>query len=299
MGNNECINKSDKQAAKFNGYSDGGRMWHENASIYGIDEAITICRNYLELNLKRAIPSDEADFCHSLFYEMYRDTADKAEPKKLIYAYSLEEAERRTESSYYYKSYNLNNECADGIDRLIKDSCYKPNYYNLRLAAMMAIMNYGFNRICSVLAFNYQNKKSDGRLTSANREWLDKFIIEDAAFRNTWLQSHSILIDGFCGYVRDMYKDLSVQYFVLPGNEVFETVVNGYKVAHRITTSNDGNGFITGFAIGHNTEAVRPWVCWQFAVRDNQTSYNLGIYGEEREAIDAYNSRVFVALNDV
>jgi hypothetical protein len=35
------------------GYNDGSEMWRDNASSYGIDEAICISRSYLDMNLKR------------------------------------------------------------------------------------------------------------------------------------------------------------------------------------------------------------------------------------------------------
>ncbi|MCL2047397.1 MAG: DUF3849 domain-containing protein [Defluviitaleaceae bacterium] len=147
-----------------------------------------------------------------------------------------------------------------------------------------------------VLAFNYKHNGNDGRLSAVNRKWVDGFILQEKAFDNTWLQAHATLIDGFCNHARELYQSLGAERYTLPGHEE-NGAVHGYEIRRSITTSDEGNGFSTGYAIGYNPQAASPWVCWQFAVRDGERHYNWGIYGEEQTAIDAYNSRVFVALN--
>ena len=52
-----------------------------------------------------------------------------------------------------------------------------------------------------------------------------------------------------------------------------------------------------GYAIGHNLDAVSPFVCRQFYIRDGERSYDWGTYGDERVAVDSYNTRAFVAFN--
>jgi hypothetical protein len=70
------------------------------------------------------------------------------------------------------------------------------------------------------------------------------------------------------------------------------------QLKRSITTSDDGKGFQTEYAIGHNAAAADPWVCWQFAIRDGERHYNWGVYcDDEQTAVDAYIARVFVALN--
>jgi hypothetical protein len=281
-----------------NPISTGLEMWHDNVLSYGIEEAFTISRNYLDMNLKREHSREERQFCRELFAAMFEATASRVDPNKLVYPYSLETAEERTESSYYSSYRMKNTQCAYGIDSLISDSCYKSNFYNYEIAALRAIQDYGFPRICMVLAFNYRNKENDARFTSANKRWASEFPIQEKAFNDAWLQSHAILIDSFCDCVRKLYLELNAERFALPGNEEHGEFVGGVEIKRAITTSNAGNGFSTGFAIGHNPEAVSPWVCWQFAVREDKRHYYWGIYGEaEQTAIDAYNARVFVALN--
>jgi len=288
------MSHEDKQIV---GCENGAEMWRDNVLSYGFDEAVIISRSYLDLNLKRKHPKDERQFCHEVFAATYESTAGKTNPRKLVYPYDFNTAEKRGETDYYHNNRIFNTECARGIDNLIKDSCYKSDFYNLEIAAMLAIHDYGFPRVCMVLAFNYLNKQRDARFTAANMKWVNGFPVKEKDFGDAWLQAHATLIDGFCWHVRELYQNLGAEYFVLPGNEEHGEFVKNVKIVRAITTSNDGNGFSTGYAIGHNPKAVEPWVCWQFAVRDGERHYNWGIYGCEQTAIDAYNARVFVALN--
>jgi hypothetical protein len=280
---------------QFTGYNDGSEMWRDNVSSNGIDEAIIISRNYLDMNLKREHSEEERQFCCELFAAMHEATASRIEPSKLVYPYDFKTADERIEAHCYHTSRKLNEECAKGIDSLIHDSLYKPNHYNLELAAMGAIQDYGFTRTCLVLAFNYQNKGRDGCFSETNRKWANRFTVQEKAFKGTWLRSHPILIDSFCSYVRELYQRLDAERFALSGNEEHGEIVGGYEVRRAIVTSNDVHGFSRGFAIGYNPKAVSPWVCWHFAIREDERHYNWGIYGEEKDAIDAYNARLFAA----
>jgi len=282
----------------FTGYKDGSEKWKDDVLSYGIGEATVICRNYLDMNLKREHSAEEGQFCRELFTAMYNATAGRIDPKKLIYPYSLEAAEKRSEKSYYILGYKFNTDCARGIDALINDSCYKTSFYNLEIAAMRAIQEYGFQRICLVLAFNFQNKGSDGRISATHWQWADTFVMQKIAFSGAWLQAHAILIDSFCNYIRKLYHYFDAGRFALPGIEERGEFVGGVEIKRAITTSSDGKGFSTGYAIGHDPNAVNPWVCWQFASRNGTRDYNWGVYGnDEQTAIDAYNARVFAALN--
>jgi len=281
----------------FSGCNDGSEMWRDNAVKYGIDEALIICRNYLDMNLKREHPDDERQFSRELFSEMLHATATEIKPNKLIYALDSKMADYRNEMDYYHKSRELNIECARGIDRLINDSCYKTNHFNLEMAAMCAIQDYGFLRVCLVLAFNFQHKSKNMRLSAKNKNWANSFTVPENVFCDAHISVHAILLDGFCDYLRELYHDLNAERFMLHGNEEHSEFVGNVEIKHAITISDDGKGFSTGYAIGHNPDAVEPWVCWQFAVRDGERHYNWGIYGSEQYVIDAYNSRIFVAFN--
>ena len=101
-------------------------------------------------------------------------------------------------------------------------------------------------------------------------------------------------------YLMEGWVTPVAERFALPGDFERGEFVNGYEIQRAIVTSDDGNGFLRGYAIGHNPEAVSQWVCWQFAVRDGERHFNWGDYAcDEQTVIDSYNARVFVALNRV
>ena len=278
----------------FSGYDSGAEMWRDTASSYGIDEAVCICRNYLGMNLKRKLADDERQFCREFFAAWHEATANKIDPAKLVYAYDYKTADDRGESAYYHKSRQLNTDCARGIDEIIHASRYETDHYNFEIAAMKAVMDYGFTRVNLVLAFNIGRRIADARYSSANRIWANSFTMPERAFDCAWLQAHAILVDGFSGYIRELYANLGAERFALPGNEERgePKPVHDYEIMRSIMIDEN-----QGYAIGHNPAVVSPWVCWQFYLREGERGYNWGIYGEEQNAIDAYNSRVFVAFN--
>jgi len=281
----------------FNGYKDGAEMWHANVLKHGIAEATTICSNYLDLNLRRKRPDEEMELCREMFRAMCEATAGRVLFNKIVYPFNFTKANERMETTYFNQSKELNRRCARSIDRIIADSCYKPDSYNLELAAMCAIHDYGFPRICSVLAFNYQSKINEPRFSKRNCEWTNCFTVHEEAFHDAWLQAHAILIDGFCTYVRRLHQLIDGERVSLPGKEERGEFVGNVEIKQSIITSGD-NPFQTGYAIGHNPNAVEPWVCWQFAVRDGTRHFNWGEYGDNlQSAIDSYNARVFVALS--
>ena len=284
---------------QFTGYSDGAHMWRDTASSYGIDEAVIICTRYLQKNLDKDYPAEEIQFCRELFLAMFEATATRTvNASLLVYPYDIKTAYERTESSFYHASNKLNITCARGIDSLITESQYKTHSYNFEMAVIRAILEYGLMRVCLLMVFNIQVKENDGRISAENRNWANTFSLSNEAFSDSWLQSHAVLVDGFCKYVRKLCQLLDVERLTLPGCAECGEHNAGYEIIRAITISDDGNGFSTGYAIGHNPGRKFPYACWQFAVRDGTRHYNWGEYGDKQIAIDAYIARVFVALYD-
>ena len=277
----------------------GFDAWRDMSEMYGIGLTFNMAKVYLHMNLCRELTEGERQHSRDLFNAMYKATASQVNSQNLVYPYDLKIADERSESSFYHKNRKLNTECACGINRLIAHSCYAVSRYNLELAAMLAIMEYGFQRVSLILAFNYQSKDNDKRFNEENRKWVSSFSVHEEAFDDTWLNAHPTLIDEFCSYIRELQQHLGAERFALPGNEESGEVVINYEIKRTITTSDDGQGFTTGYAIGHSpTATISPWVCWQFAVRDGKRHYNHGVYcADEQSAIDSYIARVFVALN--
>ena len=278
----------------FNGYDTGADFWQDNAVSYGNDEAVIICSNYLDMNLKREHSDDERQFCREIFAAMYEATMGIVIPAKLVYPYDFKTANDRKETSYYTKNRDMNYECTRAIDEAISASNYKTNYYNLELAAMFVISGHGFQRVNAVLAHKIQRHESDGRYSGANKKWARDFTIHENT--HTFLNSHAILVEDFTTYTRKLYADLGAERFALPGKEEDGECdsCNGYKIIRSIMFSKT-----QGYVIAYNPDAVSPYVCWQFTEENGHRDYYWGIYGDEQAAIDGYNARLFVKFKNI
>lgn len=287
-------------AKPYNSYNSGTEFWRDNAISYSIEKAVIICRNYLNMQLKSEISNDERQFCWEVFMAMYEDTArrwqtflssGKADSAKLVYPYSLDEANKRMEVSLFHENRNLNQMCACAIDKAISESHYKTNYYNLELAVMVVVSKYGFERVNAILAHHIQNHKSDGRYSISNKNWAQSFKLPDNAFG--FLASHATLIEDFTAYIRKLYTDLHAERFALPGQEEQgEDIVHGYKIIRSVTFCN-GQGFV----IGYNSDAVSPYVVWRFKTEEGQKEYFWGYYtDDEQSAADNYIAQCLFIL---
>jgi hypothetical protein len=269
-------------------YETGADFWRDTAITYGIDEALGICGRYLEMRMKMDIPDDEVTFCRELFGAMYEVSASRTDPTKLVYPYDFKKADERMESADYRESRDFNNQCAEAIDAAIHDSCYEPNFYNLRLAAMRVVSDYGFERVNMVLASYIQRNRYDGRYSNVNKKWAGDFDIPESAFKNSILNAHATLIEDFTKYVRQYYEELGAERFALPGREESGAAVQGYEITRAITFDNE-----RGFAIGHNPDAVSPYVCWQITVENGARDFYWGTYSDdEKGAADNFIARV-------
>jgi hypothetical protein len=277
----------------FSGYANGTDAWRDNVLSYGIDEAITINRRYLDMQLKFEVSDDEKQFCREIFAAMYEATANKVVPAKLVYPYDFKTANDRWERCCFDRNREMNQECARAIGEAISASCYKTNFYNLELAAMSVINGHGFQRVNAVLAHQIQKHEYDGRYSTANKRWARDFIIPDKS--HVFLNPHAILIDGFTTYTRKLYEDLGAERFALLGREEHgeSEPVQWYDIIRSIMFNET-----EGYVIAHNPDGCDPYVCWKLSVSaDGERRYDWGIYGEERAAIDAYNARLFKEFN--
>jgi hypothetical protein len=119
----------------------GADFWRDTAVKHGLQEADGICGRYLSMQAAAKQPEEEMQFCRELFAAMHEDVAGLTDPAKLIYPYTIDEANKRLETSYYHESRNRNAYCAQAIDTAINASCYETYHYNLELAAMSGYSN--------------------------------------------------------------------------------------------------------------------------------------------------------------
>ena len=268
-------------------YDTGAEFWKGTAANYGMEEAAGICGRYLSMQIKTDNP-EERQFCRELFVAMMEDVAGHADPAKLVYPYSFEEAAERQETPFFNENRDRNAYCAQAIDSEINASCFETHRYNLELAVMSVIQEYGFARVNAVLAHNLQKSSWDGRYSRANKEWASAVTLPDGAFDYAYLKAHPILVEDFTKYTRKLYENLGAERFALPGREESGQMVHGYEILRSIQFSND-----RGFAIGHNPAAVEPFVTWQFTVENGKRDFYWGHYKSDEKSVgDDYSVRV-------
>ena len=275
-------------------YVSGADFWRDTAASHGAGEARDICGRYLDTQLRIEQPPEEHQFCRELFSAMYEDSARTVDHARLVYPYDFQKANDRTEQSYYHDSRKMNAECARAIDDAVHASCYKVNYYNLDIAAMKAVHDYGFERVNLVLARNIQLRDYDGRFSDSNKQWAQGYEMPEKAFGDVVLNAHPVLLDSFVNHTRNLYEELNAERFALPGRPESGETVQGYEIV-RAVEFNDQRGF----AIGLNPDAVNQFVAWQFTTENGARDYYWGKYSDEfADAALNYTARVIVHTSD-
>lgn len=274
-------------------YETGADFFRDAAVSHGMVEALGICGRYLSAQLNTQ-SREEKQFCRELFEAMTEATVGRADPGKIVYPYDLEKAIQRLETSFYRDSFNRNSECAKAIDGAIYKSCYKRDFYNLDIAVMVTVHDYGFERVRVVLEYNIHSREYDGRFTRDNKEWASSFDLPDKAFGGAILNAHPILIDGFARHYRKLYQDLGAERFSLPGAPEAGHMVQGYEITRSIWFDDR-----RGFAIGHNPNAAAPFVCWQFKTENGARDFYWGSYcNSEKEAAAHFAARTLAHMQD-
>lgn len=270
----------------FNGCDDGSDFWNDTVLSHGINEAITTCGIYLDMQLKMELSDDMHTFCRDMFEAMYESTAEKIIPSRFYYPYDFKTANKRGETAYYHKNQSMNEECVRAIDEAINASNYKPNLHNLKLAAMYVIGVHGFSRVNAVLAHHIQKHESDGRYSRGVKRWALHFVIPENSCG--FLNSHATLVDSFAIHVRKLNADSGA---ILPGRSEYDKPdsVHGYETIQSILFSED-----EGLVIACNPIAPDEYACWEFTLNNGKRDYCRGVYGDKQSATDDYNARLFV-----
>ena len=274
-------------------YETGADFFRDTAVSHGMEESLGICGRYLYAQLNTQ-SREEKQFCRELFEAMTAAAVGRADPEKIVYPYSLEKAVERLETPFYHENFNRNSECAKAIDAAIPKSCYKRDFYNLDIATMVAVHDYGFERVRAVLECNIHIRESDRRFSNSNKEWASSFDLPDEAFGDAILNAHPILIDSFTGHFRKLYQDMGAERFALPGAPEAGHRVQDYEIIRSVWFDDR-----RGFAIGNNPNAVAPYVCWQFKTENGARDFYWGSYcNSEKEAAANLAARTLVHMKN-
>lgn len=131
---------------------------------------------------------------------------------KYVYPYSSLEAKRLGELDEWRTSHRLNKECAEAIDKAIRDGfdgMHLPD--NL---AENACKEYGIDRVRWILVNTVQHADWDGRYRPENKEWANEtYIPRNKKQDNTTdfiLKSHPELVNGVVNQYRRFYDALGL-----------------------------------------------------------------------------------------
>ena len=249
-------------------FKHGEEFWQDTLATFGRDDARIICERIFDIQLNKGLSKEDVQYHKEIFMAMYEDAAQFVDPTKLVYPYNIEYAMERSQKFIYHNSMKLNAECAKAIEETIDASLHGNHHYNLDIAAMKVIHQYGFERVNMVLAHNIQEKSWDGRFSNASKQWAESVWMPKEAFKYTNMDTNPGLLDMFVNTVRKLYQEMDAERFALPGRaESGEFIgtsdgrLQGYEIVHSIEFDNQ-----RGFAIGHNSEGVSTYATWQFTV---------------------------------
>ena len=273
-------------------YKTGADYWKTVVEMRGADTAPAICGGFLKEQLGEELSREEKQFCRELFAAMYEATAGRTDPDMLVYPYPPQEATERGERTLYFEHRDRNNECASAIGAAMSDSYFKTHHYNLDIAAMTMIQEYGFPRVNAVLARVIQRADYDGRYSKANKQWAREITFPEMAFEHVYMNDHPVLIDGLADHVRRLYAELNAERFALPGQPESGEAVEGYEITRTISFNDQ-----RGFAIAAHPNA--GYVCWMFRTDRGERDYYWGHYCEnEQDATANYIARIAVHMSD-
>lgn len=186
-------------------YTDGAVFWCDltQASV-SMDAALQTGGKYIDAKMRHECSALDIRVCRELFVEMSKAAAEQTDPAKSVYFFSYSLANKRGETELYNNNRRLNSMCARAIDDAIHDSRYKPNLYNLELAAMKVVHEYGFSRVNKTLAKNIQALSGEGQDADPNIKWARNIYYPAILFDGAVVNSHTSLLLSFTEQTRKL-----------------------------------------------------------------------------------------------
>jgi hypothetical protein len=259
------------------------KFWDSLIGLYDTGKALEIGGNYLKAQIKTD-DLTERRFCRELFSSMCEAREFSAE--RVVYPYSFAYAKERGENDLFAASKSADADCAESIDKALRDCCYKRDHYNIEGAALVVLNEYGFDCVNSVVSSYIVAHEYDGRYSAANKEWAGNAEFEDS--HRPVLQTHAIIIDGFATEIRKLNTELDAQRFTLPencGGDIYD-----YFDLYRSVIFDDGHGIALGCS-GDNSEFC---VTWDFNLIDGERDYTF-VHAWDDDATALTNFKVQTA----
>lgn len=128
-----------------------------------------------------------------------------------LYRHSRTDAVEMEELEDWRKSYRVNCECKEAIEKAINENF--DGYYLNNKAVKTVFDLYGYDRTMWVLAATIRCKDYDGHFSPANKEWAEGIVPSDIPVDEMYkyaVGSHPAVLDGFTTTVRKVYKALGL-----------------------------------------------------------------------------------------
>ncbi|MDR1668999.1 MAG: DUF3849 domain-containing protein [Oscillospiraceae bacterium] len=154
-----------------------------------------------------------------------------------IYPHSLEYAKQNGELELWREDMRQNNACAKAIDEAIRACNYEQYRYKFSEAVNAVVGKFGYERVTRTLAGTVAGSDNDGRFTSENRQWAQRFGIPHDHCSEFVFDTHRYVLDGFISSVRKAHVEMLAQE------------VGQYEKSHRMAERNRLTWYHSDFGV--------------------------------------------------
>jgi hypothetical protein len=224
----------------------GAQKWRSAKAKSGMEAAAAICASLLRESEPVGDMANES-YRRGLFRAMYKDVAERCDPSKLVYPFSMACAEFRGESGAFAKSAGLDLECAKAVCGEAGE-----NEWSMEGAAQRVALEYGLERLKAVLGSAIRRNFGDRRISHEVKDWASRISLPKAShLKSIDIPIGAEALGSFSWHVGQICKDLRAERFALPGKDEADgpllALRNGHGSAHkaqvmRSIAFNDGTG---------------------------------------------------------
>ncbi len=143
-----------------------------------------------------------------------------------IYPHSLEYAKQNGELELWREDMRQNGACVKAIDEAIRACNYEQYRYKFSDAVNTVVGKFGFERVTRTLAGAVAGSYNDGRFSSDNRQWAQRFGTPSDRRSEFVFDTHRYVLDGFISSVRKAHVEMLAQE------------IGQYEKSHRMAERN-------------------------------------------------------------
>jgi hypothetical protein len=208
-----------------------------------------------------------------------------------IYFNSAEIAIKNNELDLYRESKQKNIDCANAIDKAVKEN-YKGDFlYDLKTAVKSVIDEFGFDRINFVLASDLKNRDYDGRFSDENKKWARTFYFpQNEENTHFAINTHPAILDGFIDRLREIFDEQESKKII---SKHSRSKSQNYKIKKAVLFTNN-SGFILAEKPPEKNSGIKSpiFAVWKFVNKNGTKNYSSGHYFDRKYNADCdFNQR--------